>query len=338
MLAILKGHATNTRIPVLVTLCVTNRCNLRCAYCYEEYYDRNHKAFTLEEIISLINELYEMGTKYISVSGGEALLRGDIEAIIDKINEKNMLCQFTTNGLLVKENINVLKKVDGLCVSIDGYEETNDLNRGKGSYNKIIEGMECLKENNIKFHTNTVVTKNNLNSVDEIMGLALKYDFKAQFSLLRSEESPNKEINLNDDEIKNVLRRIIDYQKRGFPIFFSQASYEGALKWPLSYDTQMVFNELLPGKQLKPCYLTKFACHIEGNGLVYPCVTLVNKIKALNFKEVGFKKAWDYMERCSCSDCYVICHHDLKRIFGLKPVVLWNAFTIVLDRIKHYAK
>ena len=38
------------------------------------------------------------------------------------------------------------------------------------------------------------------------------------------------------------------------------------------------------------------ACQIEADGLVYPCVTLVNKFKALNLREVGFKKAWENLK------------------------------------------
>src|SRR3989344_5649637 len=184
-LKILKGRLTNKRIPASVVLCVTNRCNLRCAYCYAEYYDR-HTEFTTGQILSLIDELYEMGTRHISLNGGEALMRDDIEIIVDKINAKNILCQLTTNGLLVKDKINVLKKVDSLCVSLDG---------------------------------------NKKSAVDEVMELAGKYGFRAQFSLLREEDSPDKAIGLSDEESREIYGKILKYKKAGLPILFLRDSY-----------------------------------------------------------------------------------------------------------------
>lgn len=335
---ILKGHIMRKNIPVLVTLCVTNRCNIKCIYCYEEYYERNHKEFTTEELLNLINELAEMGTKYISVNGGEALLRKDIGIIIDKINEKNILCHLATNGIIVKKNITVLKKVDSLAISIDGCKESNDINRGRGTYDQIIEAIECLYENRINFQTNTVLTKNNQNAIDEIMELAIKYGFKAQFAILRKEDSPNEQINLSDEAIKEALKKILDYKKKGYPIFFSYNSYKNALNWPFTYDRQMIFNSPPNGYGAINCYLKKFACHIEANGLVYPCVVLVNKIKALNFQEVGFKKSWKNLEDCNCNACYNICHNDLNGVFGLKTDVMWNAFKIGMGRIFHGTK
>lgn len=329
---IIKGRLANKNIPVFVTLCVTNRCNLRCKYCYEDYYDRNHREFTTEEITSLIDEFYSMGTRYISINGGEALLRKDIEVIIDKVVEKNILCHLSTNGLLVPKKIHTLKKLDSIAISIDGSRECNDINRGEGSYDKIIKAFECLKENNIKFHTHTVLTKNNKNAVDEITELAPRYGFMSQFSILRSEDSPDKQINLSDNEIRETVKKIIEYKEKGYPIFFSLSSYRNVMNWPFSYDKQMISDESESVKKMD-CYLKRFSCHIEANGLVYPCVVLVNKFNALNFLETGFRKAWENLAGCKCRACYNICLNDLNQIYMLKPAVMLNAFKIVKKRI-----
>lgn len=333
LIKIIEGHLKNKNIPILVTLCVTNRCNLRCRYCYEEYYERNHREFTTEELVNLIDELAEMGTRYISVNGGEALLRDDIEVIVDKIREKNMLCHLSTNGLLVKNNMPVLKKIDSLAISIDGEREGNDLNRGAGTYDKIVEAIELLNENGIKFHTHTVLTKNNKNAVDEMMVFARRYGCRAQFSVLRKADSPDKQISLDDSKVREVVTKILDYKKAGFPVFFSYDAYEYFLHWPFSYDEQIIRGELPVGYKPIECYIKRFSCHIEANGLVYPCVVLVNKFKALNFLEVGFRKAWENLSDNDCKACYNICCNDLNLTFGLKPRPVWNAVKIVMNRV-----
>ncbi len=330
---VLKARLTHRNIPILVVLCATDRCNLKCVYCYQQKSRGQKIEFTTEEILSLVDELSEMGTKFISINGGEALIRDDIETIIDKINKKNLLVQLTTNGQLITKKIDVIQKVDSLCVSIDGCKKSNDLNRGQGSYDKIIEGLECLRANNISFHTNTVITKNNLNAVDEIATLASKYGFIAQFSILRQEDAPRPELGLNGKEIREIIQQILSYKEKGFLVFYSYISYKKALNWPFSYQQQMTFEKMPAGYENSPCYIKKMACQIEADGLVYPCVTLVNKFKALNFREVGFKKAWENLRNCDCQACYVICHNELNSLFGLKREAIWNAFKIAIGRI-----
>ncbi len=330
---VLKARMARRNIPILAVLCVTDRCNLKCAYCYQRPLRGQKVEFTTSEILSLIDELSKMGTKFISINGGEALIRDDIETIIDKINKKNLLVQLTTNGQLITEKIDVIKKVDSLCVSLDGNKESNDLNRGQGSYDKIIKGLECLKANNILFHTNTVITKNNLKAVDEIMALALQYGFKAQFSILRQEDAPVSGLGLDDKEIRKVIQRILFYKEKNFPVFYSYNSYKKALNWPLSYQQQVIFKKIPLEYKVGPCYIKRLACQIEADGFVYPCVTLVNKFNALNFREIGFKKAWENLKNCDCQACYNICHNDFNGIFGLEADALWNAFKIATGRI-----
>ncbi len=280
----------------------------------------------------LIDELSKFGTRMISINGGEALLRDDIEIIINKINSKGMICQLTTNGLLIKEKIKLLKNVNTFCVSIDGSSQENDLSRGGGTYDKITQALEILSKNNHRFHTNTVLTKNNRNAIDYMMGLAAKFGFKAQFGILRPEDSPDKNIVLSEEEIKKALFKIRGYKKAGLPVFYSLRALDNALYWPFPYDKQVIFGNLPGGCRLNRCSLNKFACHIEANGLVYPCVELVGKIKTLNFLETGFRKAWENLKEVNCSACYSICCNDISLVFGLKPAGIWNAFDIVIGR------
>lgn len=330
--AIMKGHLTGRRIPIFVTLCVTRRCNLRCIYCYMECSAKNGREFTKEELFRLIDELARMGMRYISLNGGEVLLRDDIEEIIDKIKDKKILCHLSTNGLLAKKRLSALKKVDSIAISIDGKDASNDLNRGSGTFDKIAEALELLNRNGVQYHTHTVLTRNNRTAVEEMMDLAKRYGFMAQFSTLRPEDSPDKSIALSDDEARAIIRKIIGYKKSGFPVFFSNDAYKNALNWPFAYDKQATFEKLPEGYKPMPCFMKRFSCHIEPDGTVYPCIVLVNKFNAKNLREVGFKKAWEDLAKNECRACYNICCNDLNLTFGLRPHSLWNAFKIVIDR------
>ena len=331
--AILKAKVLRRRVPILVTLCVTNRCNMRCAYCYEEYYSRQHAEIPKERILKLIDELAGMGTKYLSINGGEALLRDDLEDIVDSIKAKNMLCHLSSNGILVPSRLPLLRKIDSLSISIDGIGAGHDLNRGAGTYARVRAGLEMLAAEGIRFHTHTVLTKNNKDSVEDILALARELGFQAQFSLLRVEDSPDKTLALEDTELKPLIQRLLKYKKQGEPVFFSSLTYENYLNWPLPNDQQIIRGHIPRGFQAIPCDIKRFSCHIEANGLVYPCVVLVNKYPALNFLEHGFRKCWDRLQDNPCLACHNICCNDLNLIFALSPRSIWNASRIVFKRI-----
>lgn len=332
-LHILKARITKQRVPLFVILCVTNRCNLRCHYCYEDYYDRNHKEYTTKEILDLIDTIAAMGTKYICINGGEALLRDDIEQLVDKIKQKKIICNLSTNGLLVKKHLPALKKIDSLAISLDGIGKSNDLNRGDGTYEKIIESFKFLKANKLKFHVHTVLTKNNLNAVDELMALAFEYGFRVQFSPLRKQDSPDPTLALSDEQIKIVLSKVIKYKKENQPVFFSAKAYEHYIKWPYPFEQQIIYDAQSKDHRFLKCYLKQISCHIEAHGGVYPCIVLVNKFKAKNHLEVGFKAAWEHCENIDCVACNNICCNDLNLLFGFHPQVLLNAIEIVFRRI-----
>lgn len=337
-MTIIKGHILRKRIPIFVVLCVTNRCNLNCSYCYEASYDRNQGEFTTKQILNLIDDLAKMGTKYIAINGGEALLRKDIELIVDRIRQRNILSHLSTNGTFLRKHISVLKKIDSIAISIDGTKESNDANRGKGTYDKIIESMKYLRNERIKFHTHTVLTKRNINAVDEIMPLAQKYGFKAQFSPLREDDSLDKSIGFNDLELKQIVEKILQCKKKGYPIFFSFKTYEHFLSWPFSYKQQIIREKIPPGYKPVKCHIKKFSCHIEANGLVYPCIVLVNRSKALNFLDVGFRTAWKNLENTRCKACTNICCNDLNLLFSFNYHSFFNALRIVFDRLTNRAK
>ena len=332
--AIIKARLLRRRVPIFVTLCVTNRCNIRCIYCYAEYYDRNSEEIPKERIFALIDELAGMGTRYISINGGEALLRKDLGEIVDKIRTKGLLCHLSTNGLLIQDNLPVVRKIDSLAVSLDGVGGHNDLNRGKGTYRKILKNLECLKREKIRFHLHTVLTKNNRDAVPELLSIARNFGTRVQFSLLREEDSPGKGIGIPNAQMKQLISSIIALKKRGEPVFFSRESYENYLRWPLDIKHQVIWDRLPEGFHPVPCYIKQFGCHIEANGDVYPCIVLVNKLKPLNFLEHGFKSCWEHLKNNPCQACHNVCCNDLNLIFGLKASSLYNAEKIVLERFK----
>lgn len=89
--------------PLFVNLFYTRRCNLRCSFCSAIKHHAK-KELTLKEWKECADILYEMGNRYISISGGEPLLRDDLTDFIHHLSKKSRLHSVVTNGTLLTEN------------------------------------------------------------------------------------------------------------------------------------------------------------------------------------------------------------------------------------------
>ncbi len=154
---------------------ITEDCNLNCKHCIVSS-PRSTGAMTVEQIIRAINKLYDNGLREISFTGGEPMLFPGIIDILKYNKEKGIKSRILTNGTLLSRDI--VKKISPLVseigVSLDGItEKANDSIRGEGSYNKIIEGINNLKEMNINFSIYFTLHKRN-NDINKIIQFSKK--------------------------------------------------------------------------------------------------------------------------------------------------------------------
>ena len=107
--------------PLLAHLVVTRYCNLDCAYCNE--FDKVSQPIPLDVLIARIDRLAELGTRVITLTGGEPLTNPGHEAVIAHIRARGMIVTTITNGfLLTRERIEAMNEagLQALQISIDG--------------------------------------------------------------------------------------------------------------------------------------------------------------------------------------------------------------------------
>ncbi|VVB82052.1 7-carboxy-7-deazaguanine synthase [uncultured archaeon] len=139
-------------------LILTELCNSQCKYCYEksmkEFENDLDKKFQFdfsepEKMQIRLEELKKFLEKdknpVLIFYGGEPLLEIEkIEEVIDKIK---VPFRIQTNGkLLNKIPFDYLDKIGKILISIDGNRERTDLNRGKGTYQRVIENINSIKQ------------------------------------------------------------------------------------------------------------------------------------------------------------------------------------------------
>jgi len=152
-----------------IDLYVTQQCNLNCEFCSVDASTQKRDALTTHEIIELIDDTCLLGLEDLHLTGGEPLLRDDIEEIIAHANSKGLNVRLLTNGILLTDARLASLYSAGLrniMISMDGHKEINDRVRCKGSYDMIINAINrCLELENFQVRVNSVAWKSNLHEI-----------------------------------------------------------------------------------------------------------------------------------------------------------------------------
>lgn len=136
--------------PRWIVLQLLEQCNLRCKMCYEwgehgAYKKTNKRQLDIRVLKKLVEDCSDY-TPYYDLFGGEPLLYKDLEELLEIINYYNSAVDIPTNGVLLKEKAEMLLKnpPNRIWVSLDGPQEINDAQRGKGVYKAAVEGIDTL--------------------------------------------------------------------------------------------------------------------------------------------------------------------------------------------------
>lgn len=161
---------------------VLNKCNLRCKYCFIVNNSGAREIGPgLKQINAIISMFQKMGGKFLTLSGGEPLLRPDLDAIIRHALSKRLLVTILTNGTMLDTWLNqdsqILLRENGLYiqVSLDGsIPQINDFLRGNNSFSKILRSFYVVRNAGLlhKFSLAVVLTKTNIYDIPSIIELA----------------------------------------------------------------------------------------------------------------------------------------------------------------------
>ncbi|MBI4880196.1 MAG: methyltransferase domain-containing protein, partial [Planctomycetes bacterium] len=139
------GVSGPTRRLFSVTLAVTNRCRFRCWHCYNS--GRSQKDLPLETLRGVAAELQSLGAVCITLTGGEPLLRDDLEDIVGAFDDRSCLVLNTTGDGLTPERARALRErgLFGAGVSLDSDDGAeHDRLRGRpGAFRAALEALRA---------------------------------------------------------------------------------------------------------------------------------------------------------------------------------------------------
>ena len=167
---------------------VTDRCNFRCTYCMpKEVFGRDFaflqrdELLTFEEITRLARHFVAMGVRKIRLTGGEPLLRRDLERLVAQLAAINGLddIALTTNGsLLTREKALALKAagLERITVSLDSLDDATfrAMNDVSFPVDRVLDAIEVAAEAGLTPVKVDVVVKRGMNDRD-IAGIARRF-------------------------------------------------------------------------------------------------------------------------------------------------------------------
>lgn len=272
--------ASRAQIPFSVLFEVTHRCNLGCAHCYltEGPAGRprpTRAELSLEEIRTLLDQLAEAGTLFLTLSGGEVFMRRDFLQILAHARSRGFsVTVFTTGTLLTPETATELADLHPLSVEVSIYSaraEVHDrVTRIPGSHARSLRALQMLKERGVIILIKSPLM--NLNS-GEYRGIAeLAEELGAGYGfdpiLIPRRDGDLAPLSLGAD--RDQLR---DY--------FSDPILAKEFFQPV---------KCLPQKGEEICGTGRRTCLISPYGEVFPCG--VHPIPAGNLRERSFHEIW----------------------------------------------
>lgn len=194
----LLSKAKKIKIPLTCVMEITSKCNFRCVHCYLD--GIHDQELSLKECLDYINQIKNLGGRFLTLTGGEPLLHPHFKEIYTYAYSKGLLIDVFTNGSLIDDNILDLFRTlppRVIEVSLYGFDINTFMNVTRTNYDlkKILSNIKKIQANGLNVILKNIVLKNNVSDFFKIKnwafkeGINFKYDFNI-FPTIQNNEAP----------------------------------------------------------------------------------------------------------------------------------------------------
>lgn len=274
--------------PELVSWNTTARCNLRCEHCYLAAGRRAPDELSFEEGCHLIEQLAEAGAQMLILTGGEPLLRRDVDRLVVRAAACGLVVVLGTNGtLLTPARVRQLKAagLSGAGISLDSLSpEQHDRFRGApGAWQAALRGIRACVADGLPVLVQMTVLPWNAGEVEAMIALAAA-EGATGFSLYflvctgRGEQLSD----ITPTQYEQALATLVAAQAR-FPQMMVRARCA-----PQIVRAAVRSDSALVGSA--GCLAARRYCRVSAEGEVTPCPYL--PLPAGNIRERPFGEIW----------------------------------------------
>lgn len=278
LIAEMAAKALKLNIPLSVQLDLTYRCNERCIHCYLDHDD--HGEMTTAEIKDLLDQMANAGVFYLTISGGEILMRRDFFEILEHARARTFCVKLKTNGVLIrKKEAERLRElgVESIQISIYSHRpEVHDaITKMPGSFRQSIEAARLLRMQGLTVTLANVLMVENAQDYLDVKALAAELDTKFTIdpTITPMMDGDRSILNLNVDQ--SALREVFRNQDL-------VGNVEEFCAPPRGVDEEAL--------DMLPCSAGHTACYVSPYGDVYPCVQF--PLPTGNVRRTKFVDIW----------------------------------------------
>ena len=260
LMAELNQKALHRGVPLSVHLDVTYRCNERCEHCYLEHDGEGE--MTTAEIRNLLDQLADAGVFFLTISGGEPLIRRDCFEIIEYARSLSFNVKLKTNAVLIREKqARRLRELQVEQIQISVYSHRQEIHDGisklPGSLSRTIAAIRLLKSHGLKVTLANVLMQRNFQDSEGVRQLAWElgahYTLDPTITPMMSGDTSVLRLRISPGTLQSVFHN---------PNLVGNVAEFCAPPTPIDEGALEGF----------PCSAGQTACYVSPRGEVYPCV------------------------------------------------------------------
>ena len=161
---------------------ITLACDLKCLHCGSRAGHRRASELTTDECLDVVRSLAALGTREVTLIGGEAYLRKDWTDIVRAVRAHGMYCAIQTGGRnLTPERMRsaIDAGLDGIGVSLDGMAPLHDRIRNvPGSFNKALDTLRRARDAGLSISVNTQIGAETMDDLPALMETIIEVGVK----------------------------------------------------------------------------------------------------------------------------------------------------------------
>ncbi|ASJ14495.1 radical SAM/SPASM domain-containing protein [Thermococcus radiotolerans] len=295
--------------PFLIVWNFTNMCNFRCQHCYQRADKPLPSELSLEEKLSLVDQLDKAGVAAVALSGGEPTIHPHFLRIVKELSSRGIHTSVATNGWTFAKREELEKAVKAgikyVEVSVDSAKpEKHDEFRGiPGAWEHAVKALENAVELGLSHGMATIMDKETYQEIDDILDLAESIGVKRVifFNLVPTGRAEDMvKVDLSPEEREEFMKEVYrQMKKRKLEILTTAPQYarvtllmsQGKSVTPAHFyigenNSVKTLAEFIGG-----CGAGRIYAGIEPDGTVVPCVFL--PLPVGNVRNRPFKEIWE---------------------------------------------
>jgi len=280
-----------TFYPHSVVWEITFACNMRCIHCGTSAGKKRPDELTDDEALKLCDELAALGTKWLTISGGEPLLRPDWQQIARRAKADGIEIGIISNGYALDED--AADAIAGIGftnvgLSFDGIEKTHNYIRQRDdSFRRVTNAMDFLHKRGVKFCAVSQISNLNIGEMDQMRRILIEHHANAwqvQLTTTTGRMKGLADMILSLDNYPRLIDKLLELRALdGLKVNVGEnIGYYGCKG-----------TELWDELPYLGCYAGTRILGVESNGTIKGCLSMPEDFVEGNIRERSLTEIWN---------------------------------------------